>query len=162
MYSWVVFLHMVSVFGFLTTHGASVMASLRLRKERNLERVRALLDLSSYTFNTMYSFFGLLMLSGIVAGFMKHWWGKGWIWAALGLLVAMTAAMYALASPYYSRLRKTAGLPYFQGMRGRPAEPSGSQEDLARLLASSRPLLIAGIGVVGLVVILWLMMFKPF
>ena len=136
--------------------------SLKLRKERDLERVRGLLDVSGGSLIAMYIFLLLLLAAGIVAGFMGHWWGRGWIWAALGLLVAITVAMSVLASPYYDQLRKEAGLPY-RGMKKQDPLPQPvSAEALANMLSSARPLLITAIGVGGLLVILWLMMLKPF
>jgi len=38
----------------MLAHGASVSVAFALRRERNLERIRALLDLSSGSFNVMY------------------------------------------------------------------------------------------------------------
>lgn len=164
MYQWLVFFHILGIFGFLFAHGASTMVSFRLRRERSLERVRALLDLSFTSFNVMYISLLVLLATGIAAGFVGEWWGFGWIWLSLGLLVALTVAMYALASPYYNRVRKAAGQAYFQGMGVNPRlpEPPVSEEEMARLLATSRPYVIAAIGVGGLAVLLWLSFFKPF
>jgi hypothetical protein len=36
--------------------------------------------------------------TGVAAGFIARLWGKGWIWAAIVLLVLMFAAMDARAS----------------------------------------------------------------
>lgn len=69
---------------------------------------------------------------------------------------------YVLASPFYSQLRKDAGLPYFEVMKQRPPAQPVSAEELVKLLASSRPILVAVIGVGALVTILWLMVLKPF
>ena len=139
-----------------------MFVSFKLRKERDMARIQALLDLSNYSLKAMYISLFLLLAAGVTAGFMGHHWGKGWIWASFGILKGMTVAIYAFATPYYARVRKAAGLPYFQGFRGRPAEPAASPEELAGLLRSFWPHLIAGLGVGGLLVILWLMMFKPF
>jgi len=49
MYPWFVYLHILGIFGFLLAHGASAAAAFALRRERNLERVRVLLDLSTST-----------------------------------------------------------------------------------------------------------------
>ncbi len=54
MYRWLIFLHVLGVFGFLLTHGASAIMTLQLRKERDLMRIRALLDLSSNSLGLMY------------------------------------------------------------------------------------------------------------
>ena len=41
-----VFIHLVGVLGFLAAHGTSTAVALRLRRQRDREQVRALLDLS--------------------------------------------------------------------------------------------------------------------
>ncbi len=43
VYQWLVFLHIAGVFGFLLTHGASAMVSFRLRADRDVNVIRALL-----------------------------------------------------------------------------------------------------------------------
>lgn len=154
-YQWWVFLHIVGVFGFLLGHGVSVAVTFRLRRERDPARINALLELSGSSL-TLF-FYGLLVLlvAGIVAGFIGHWWGDGWIWTALGLLVGISVAMSVLARPYYKRVRLVT-----------EALASGSeavtQEQFVTILRSPLPLVIAAVGFAGLLVILWLMMFKPF
>jgi uncharacterized membrane protein len=154
-YQWWVFLHIVGVFGFLLGHGVSVAVTFRLRRERDPARIGALLELSGSSL-TMF-FFGLLVLlvAGVVAGFIGEWWGQGWIWTALGVLVGISVAMSVLARPYYKRVRLVT-----------EALVSGSeavtQEQFVSILRSPLPLVIAAIGFAGLLVILWLMMFKPF
>ena len=70
MYQWVVFLHVLGVFGFLMSHGVSAAVSLKLRGERDLERVRALLQPSGLSLYASYPSLLLLLVTGIVAGFM--------------------------------------------------------------------------------------------
>jgi hypothetical protein len=162
MYGVVIFLHVLGVFIFLLAHGASNAVAFALRKERNMERVRALLMLSPSTFGMMWGGLGLILVSGIAGGFMLNWWAQGWIWAALALFIVMIAAMSIYTAPYYGNLRKAAGLPYTEGRKVAEPQPPVSDEEMARLLASPRPIYTALIGWGGLVVILWLMMFKPF
>jgi hypothetical protein len=162
MYSWLVFLHLAGALGFMMAHGASASVAFALRRERNPERVRSLLELSADSYGVMYLSLLVLIVSGIMAGFVGQWWGRGWIWAALGVLIAIGAAMSMLGSRLYSGARKAAGLPYFEsGKRHPPLEPAGAAEIEARL-AKGNPLLLTAIGLGGLVIILWLMVFKPF
>lgn len=162
MYRWLVFLHVIGVFGFLLAHGGSAAVAFRLKNERNLERVRALLDLSSGSLSVMYGSVLLLLIAGVVAGFVGNWWGSGWIWVSLGLLIAVAVAMFLLGSKFYSQIRQAAGLPYFDGKAAHPAEEPVSDEQLARLLNSGNPVLLFALGGGALVVILGLMVFKPF
>jgi Predicted integral membrane protein (DUF2269) len=154
-YEWWVFLHILGVFGFLLGHGVSVGVTFRLRRERDPARVNALLELSGSSLTIF--FYGLLVLlvAGVVAGFLGKWWDEGWIWTALGVLVGISVAMSVLARPYYKRVRLVA-----------EAMASGSEavteDQFVSILRSPLPMLIAGIGFAGLLVLLWLMMFKPF
>ena len=50
MHPWIVFLHVLGVFGFRVAHGASANASFALQRERNLERVRVLLEPSANSY----------------------------------------------------------------------------------------------------------------
>lgn len=163
MYQFWVFVHLVGVFGFLLAHGVSAAVALSLRRERDPQRVRALLELSSWTLGGFYVSFLVLLAGGIIAGFLGHWWGQGWIWAALGVLLVMMGAMYGLASTYYRRVREAVGLPA-SGRARRPIEAGSPTQtmELEPLLRSSRPMLIVVVGIGGLLLILWLMVFKPF
>lgn len=155
MYPWIVFLHVAGAFGFLLAHGVSVAVLLRLRNERKRERITTLLELSSSSMTGFYVSIALLLGAGTLAGFIGNWWRMGWIWVSLGLFLAIAGAMYPLATTYFRRVRAAVGK--------RPSgAPVASDEEVDELLASGRPVLIAVIGFGGLLVILWMMMFKPF
>ncbi len=162
MYPWIVFLHVIGVFGFLLAHGVSASAAFALRRERNLERIRALLDVSSSSLGVLYGALLLLLVTGIVAGFMLNWWSQGWIWLSLGLLIAIVVAMYAMGSNYYSRVRKAVGLAYMDGSKQHPPVEPANAPEIDALLAAGRPMLLVVIGFGGAAGIAWLMMFKPF
>jgi uncharacterized membrane protein len=93
---------------------------------------------------------------------MGQWWDSGWIWASLLLLIAIIVAMAILGGAIYSRVRKAAGLPYSERGKPFPAEPPRSPEEVQTQLAMANPILLAVVGYGGILVILWLMMFKPF
>ena len=151
MYTWWRFLHVLGALGFLAAHGATAAVAMRLRKERDPAKIRALLGLSSSTSPWMYVSLLLLIAAGVVAGFQGHWWDEGWIWTALILLVVLLVAAVPLAVPYYVRVRRAV------------AEDSDtSPEELEALLLSPRPIVIAVVETAGLVVIVWLMVLKPF
>jgi plastocyanin/uncharacterized membrane protein len=154
MHRWWVFLHIAGAFGFLMAHGVSVYVTLRLPKERDPARVSQLLELSASSVGFMWNSIGVLLIGGIAAGFTGHFWGQGWIWAAIVVLVVVMAAMYAMGTTWAKRLRTISG-----AMVGGTEAVSRSQFE--EILRSKRPYTIAAIGFVGLLAILWLMIFKP-
>jgi plastocyanin len=154
VHQWWVFLHVVGVFGFLTAHGVSVYVTLKLPRERDPARVSQLLELSASSVGFMWNSIGLLLLGGIVAGFTGHFWGQAWIWAAIVVFAAVIAAMYAMGTTWAARLR-TISAAMAEGTE------AVSQEQFEEILHSKRPYTIAAIGFVGLLAILYLMMFKP-
>jgi hypothetical protein len=66
------------------------------------------------------------------------------------------------ASGFYSQVRKAVGLAYMRGFKPQPPGEVASIEEIDALLKRSRPVSLAVIGLVGLAIIAWLMMFKPF
>ncbi len=143
MHRWWVFLHIAGAFGFLMAHGVSVYVTLRLPKERDPARVSQLLELSASSVGFMWNSIGLLLIGGIAAGFTGHFWGQGWIWAAIVVLVVVMAAMYAMGTTWAKRLRTISGA--MVGGR-RPSRRTQFEE----ILRSKRPYTIAAIGFVGL------------
>ncbi|TLN05669.1 hypothetical protein FDZ74_13420, partial [bacterium] len=112
MNSWLVFLHVLAVFGFLMAHGVSVAVALTLRKERRVERIRALLALSGGAVGILDASILILLLTGVVNGFIGHWWGRLWIWLSLGLLIFISVYMSTSATNFYHQVRKAVGEPY--------------------------------------------------
>jgi Predicted integral membrane protein (DUF2269) len=148
VYDFWVFVHMAGVLGFLAGHGVSAAVGLRLRSERDRSRIRALLDLSAGARAFTYGSLLVLLAGGVVAGFRGHWWGQGWIWAAVGLLVALTVATIPIAVPYYRRVRASVD--------------GATDRELDELLSAPHAVILAVLGTVVILAILWLMVFKPF
>jgi hypothetical protein len=161
VYGIVVLLHALGAFAFVMAHGVSMLIAFRLRGERDRARQAHLLELSGLSVGLMYIGLGVLLLAGIVAGFMGGFWGRGWIWAALAILVLVIAMMYAVATPFYGRMRAAAGVPGAEQLAAK-LKPPPSVADLDALATSNRPLVLAGVGGIGLALIIWLMMSKPF
>lgn len=162
MYQWLAFLHVLGVFGFLLAHGASASVAFALRQERDHERVRGLLTLSATSYPIMYLSLLVLLVTGIITGIMGDWWGRGWMWTSLVLLIAIIVAMSVLGSNKLSALRKALGLPYFERGKTQPAVAPASAAEIDALLAQANPMLLTVIGFGGIAVVAWLMMFKPF
>ena len=76
MYQWVVFAHVFAVFGFLIGHGASAAVIFRLRRERDVNSIRVLLDLSRRANGVANACLLVLIAAGVTAGFMGGWWGR--------------------------------------------------------------------------------------
>jgi hypothetical protein len=161
MYDWVVFLHVLGAFAFAMAHGVSIYTAFRLQKEHEVERVRALLDLSAQAMKAMWGGLLIVLIAGVVAGFMGRWWSQGWIWTAIGILVAIIFAMGFISSRSSNSLRSAVGLPDPWGKGEVRSEPA-PEDELRALAAAGRPALMAAIGVSGFIVIVWLMMFKPY
>jgi hypothetical protein len=161
MYEVIVFLHVLGAFAFVLAHGASMLASFRLRSERDQVRQAALLDLSGTAIGLMYIGLAVLLLAGIAAGFIGGHWGRGWIWASLGTLVVVIVVMYSVATPFYSRMRAAAGVPGSDQAASK-MKPPPTPEDLAQLATSARPFWLAAVGGIGLAVLVWLMIDQPF
>ncbi len=162
MYQWLALLHILGVFGFLLAHGASASVAFALRQERDHERVRTLLTLSAGSYPVMYLSLLVLLVTGIVTGILGDWWGRGWIWGSLLLLIAIIVAMTLLGSNKLGRLRKALGLPYFERGKQQPAVAPASPQEIDALLGQSNPHLLTTIGLGGIAIVAWLMMFKPF
>ncbi len=162
MYHWLVFFHVLSAFTFMMAHGVSANVAFKLRGETNRERIAALLDVSLAYQGFMYFSLLIMLLTGIWLGFLGEWWGYGWIWVSLALFVLEFLAMWAMGTIPFGRVRRAAGLPYFEGGKMREARPPADPEEIAAQAAAIKPLPIALVGYGGLVVILWLMVLKPF
>jgi len=157
MYQWIVFLHILAVFWFLLAHGVSLYVAFRVQREKDIHGIRALLGLSASA--VMASLIGLIVLlaAGIALAFMGHWWSQGWVWVSLGLFVVIWASMSIFSGPAFRRARMAAG---FTGPT--TVNESIVSEKLPQAIAELRPVLPTVIGGVGLAVILWLMVLKPF
>ncbi|MEO8251691.1 MAG: hypothetical protein ABI578_04355 [Chloroflexota bacterium] len=158
---WLVFLHIAAGFSFALAHGVSAFAALKLRGERDPIRVNALLDLSKFALPTSTLSVLLLLISGIAEGFVGGYWGRVWIWASIGVLVVLFGLMSFFGVMHYDRVRHALGVAGFYDKKDtRPPETDPAA--LARMLDSPRAVELAAVGFIGLAVLLWLMVVKPF
>lgn len=159
----IVFVHVIGVFLFLLAHGVSAGVLLRLRGERNPHAVRTLVDLSARSLGVMGVGAALWFFSGILAGFSGGHWtsGRWWIWVSLAIVLVVVVLMTPLGRLYVNRIRAAVGID----PKGKPGQTISSEIDPAALdaaIMSGRPLLVAGMGLAAVVVLTWLMMYKPF
>lgn len=154
-YSWWKFLHVAGVLGFVLFHGVSIVAALRLWRERDRTRVTELLRFSGSSVLGMYLSLAWLVVFGVVAGIQGGYWDDGWFWISIVILVLVVAEMSAVARPYYQRVKEAVEI--------RPSGvPRKSDEELDEILRSRVGLVNAIIGFASLLLIAWLMIFKPF
>jgi hypothetical protein len=161
-YPWIVFVHVAAAFLFVMGHGSSMWVSDQIRHERDPVRIRTLLEMSSRSLGLVYVSLLVLLVAGIVAGVMGGYFSQGWIWAAIVVLFAVAVLMYALATRYYGRIRQAVGLRSYGTPKDAPDPTPVSADELAALVDTRRADVIGLVGVIGLLILLWLMMFKPF
>lgn len=70
--------------------------------------------------------------------------------------------MFTIGQGTYHQLRKALGMPHQAGGKEMPAEEPAPAEESCALIAKPRPGLMLLVGYGGFVVIIWLMMLKPF
>jgi 4-hydroxybenzoate polyprenyltransferase len=142
VYQWIVFIHIASVFGLLLVHPVTV--AFHLKEERDDTRIRELLEVSEAASTLRWIFFGLTLASGVVLGFLGSWWSATWIWAALTVFVVIGVVMNLYGGRTIDRIADTR-----------------DNAEMERLLTRFRPWILAVTGTGGLLLILYLMLFKP-
>jgi hypothetical protein len=153
VYQWFVFLHLVGLVLFAFAHGGSAFVALRLPGQRDRALVASYLETSQLATRTMYIGLLLLLIGGAGAASVNDFWTKPWVLGSIVVLLVVIVLMYALGTGYYMPLRRQ-----LVGMDG--AAPMTDAE-LAARLDERRPRLLAGIGSLGLLLIIWMMVLKP-
>lgn len=159
---WLVFLHTLSAFTFFLAHGASIAMAFKLRTETDFARIRALLDLSASSIGVMFFSFLAMGLTGLIMPFILHIWNKGWIWLSIVLMIGVFFQMVFMNEKRFKPLRRLVGLPYMIRGSHFPAEEPASQ---AAVEAHIKTLHVTDLVIVGYgipMIVLWLMVFKPF
>ena len=162
LYPWVILLHIVGAFIFAASHGVAIWMAMQISRERDRVRMAALLDLSAASLGGLYVGLVLLLIGGIWGGLIGNWFGSLWIWVALGLLIAIAVVMYIIATPYFRSLRAAIGIKSEYGPKDAPDPIPLPDAEVVALAARSPVAMLTGVGVGGLVIILWLMVVKPF
>ena len=164
VYAAVVFVHAATILLFFIAHGVSMAVALRLRMERDPARVRMLLDLSGWAMGVPASAaITVGVLTGIAAGVMGGWFGQAWIWISLVLLTVVAFAMTPMAAARLKALRTAAGTVSVNPFaRTQAPAPEPDFVELSRLLDAWNPVPTAALGMTAFLVILYLMLFKPF
>ena len=159
---WIVFLHVAGAFLFVAGHGVSIFVAYRIRGETDRARIGALLDLSAWSLSGAYIGLLILFIGGIVAGIVAGSFGRWWIWVALVLLIVIASVMTPVGIGWFNRIRMAIGQRTRNLKEADPDPVPVSDAELATLLASRAPETLLVVGGGGFLVILYLMMFKPF
>jgi len=159
---WIVFIHVAAAFVFAAGHGVSMYAAFAVRREKDRARMGSLLDLSGAAVNVATIGLIVLFIAGILAGIVVGSFGRAWIWVSLVLLVIIGSAMTPIGVGWFNKLRVALGLRTRNFKEGDADPIPVSDGELAALQVSKVPETLLAIGGGGFLVILYLMMFKPF
>lgn len=158
MYNWVVYLHVTVIFIFLIQHAAEIIVTFKLREQKEPEGIFAtyafMPDNNSRNLRITYS---LIIVTGAVAGFMSTWWKQGWMWSALGVMILIWVVMTRVAPNYLNAVDAITDL----ALKNRD-DKSAIDKFRSDLKARREPEIMTVTSVIGGLIILWLMMFKPF
>ena len=146
LYIWLKFIHVLSVGAFLFVHGVAGGVAFLLREQAVSGTTRPLLRVSQITGQASYPLLLLILITGVWMTFAGNWGHQVWPWAALVILLLTIGFMGYVARPYY-KAREAA---------------TGSDDQLRARLVATQPQLAAAVGVVALVLLFALMVFKPF
>jgi hypothetical protein len=156
---WLVLAHVAAALGLMLAHGVHTTVMWRFRREPDPEIALAFFRVVPRT-TLIRVLLVLIVLTGVAGGFVSQYWGQGWIWTSLVLLALISEAMRRWGGGYYGRISAAAET----AIAARTADPDSSTwqvgYDAARL--SWHPAGVSAIGLGGLLVILWLMVLKPF
>jgi uncharacterized membrane protein len=149
MYSWLVFVHLVGLVLFAVFHGVSMFAAFRVRSEPDPRIVATHLGSSKLVVGLMYIGLLLMGLGGLGAAWAGGLLLAPWVVASYVVLVIVLGAMYAVGTPYYVRIRELA------------EAPDVDRAELAAALDTRRPEILATVGTLGFLVLIYLMVLKP-
>jgi hypothetical protein len=153
-YGWWKFIHLAGVVGFVAAHGTSMAATLMLRRFKEPQQVAGILQLSAATVSAFYVSTIVLLVGGVGAGVVGQWFDQGWIWVSLGLLIGVGILMFPIARKHFRRMRMVLELM--------ETGTAVSRDDFVRVVSSGNPILTAGTGFVAVLLIVYLMVLKPF
>lgn len=161
MYQGLVLVHLVGVVVMAVAHGVSIFAAFRVRHETDPRIVTAILGMSKTAVLFLYVGFLLMAIGGFGAAWQSGALLAPWAIASYVVLVIVIGVMYAVATPFYVRVRELA---VGAGAAGASTGEGGEVADPAALeaaLASRRPEVLAVVGTSGLLILLWLMVVRP-
>jgi hypothetical protein len=158
MYVWVVYLHILVIFIFLIQHAAEIWVSFKLREQIEPEGIFAIYAfMPNNNVRTLRITYSLISITGITAGFITPWWRQGWMWTAIGVMIVIWVVMKRVSSIYLYAVDAIAE----QALKNRD-DASAIDKFRSELKARREPEILSVTSGIGGLIILWLMMFKPF
>lgn len=140
---------------FAAIHGASMVVLYVIRNQSDRKRIESLMSFSAATVVPTYISLVGVIGTGLWLGLVATgWMTQAWYWVSLGVLLLITLLMFLVARPFGKRILAACEM--------RPTGvPRRSDAELKQILTSQRTNVITAMGVVGLGLILWMMVFKP-
>jgi amino acid transporter len=161
------YLHLAGVFAFLLAHGTAAAVGMRLRRERDPGRVAAHLELSGSTLGAMGIGWILVLATGIGLGVetaLTIGLFGAWFYVSIIVYILVTFLMTPLSRGYMKARAALGVKPPMVSAKGweRTLAKGYSREKLGEYLAESKPWGSAAVGFGGVLILTYLMMFKPF
>ena len=163
----ILFFHLAGVFVFLIAHGTSGAVGFRLRREREPAKVAALLEISGSTLPAMGVGWILILVTGIALG-VETWLGGGtrfgWFYASLVIFIVLTAMMTPLSQGYVKARAALGVKPAMVSAKSwtKILAKGYTRDKLDEYLGEANAMALAAVGFGGILVLVFLMMFKPF
>ena len=158
-YPWIVIGHVFLVILAFGAHGVSAFTVFRVRSAKDRTELRTLLDLSATALTVAGVMLLVAIVLGIWAAIIGGHFARLWPWAAIAVVIVVTAAMTPLAANPMRATRVALGIGTD---RSGSTLVAGSDADIAAATSKLRPEATMIIGVVGLALLVWLMEGKPF
>jgi hypothetical protein len=152
MYQVVVFLHVLSVLLFMLLHGVSAIVLMVINRQEDPEQVRTLMALRGLVSPAVAVLSLLILVTGVIAASMGDWWRMGWPRLSLLLFIGIAVLMTTFGRRYFDRVSRLLN----------SAQTATASADLTTQLRRPPVGFLMLVGLAGVGIILWLMLFKPF
>ena len=159
MYNWLVLLHIFFAFLFMLAHGVHAAAMLKFRGEPDPEQSLTFFNIVPDIKYVRYLTVAMGVF-GLVAAFMTPWWKQGWVWVSVVVFGLVSWVMYKYGAGFYTLIFEAANR--FIEAKKTNVDLSTAQKAYDDARNAPNAMLVSVVGIVGLVIILWLMRFKPF
>jgi hypothetical protein len=163
MYQIILYLHVAGALGFFLFHGATASAMFGLKREGAASQAELLIRTREIASAGAFVSMMVMLVAGIILGFMGRFWSDVWIWASIVLILVIGTLMGRDGRNFFDRVSYAVNPEKYKAPKDKKDDPEPpTEEDLAGELAKGRPLMLTVTGIVALALFLWLMMFKPF